>query len=108
MDWPRSTIIFRRPTVQVVVFVHVVPAATIKWIARIRSGCLNTRLRVHSHGRPEVSPTCPGCAAPEEDDEHALAGCPSTRTADWMATLLGAWQQAASAVSAVLLLTPRG
>ena len=40
LDWAASTGVFRRPKVVGNTFVHGVHAAVIKWIARVRAGCL--------------------------------------------------------------------
>ena len=58
-----------------------------------------TGLRRHQHfGPPRVpTPACLCCNADQEDDLHAVAGCPITGSADWEANLTEAWQAAAVA-----------
>ena len=96
VDWAASTGVFRRPTCTSSSFVHPVPQAVVKWVARIRCGCLATRDRLHRH-QLGVSAGCACCGAAIEDDTHVLAGCPATGTADWEAIISEAWQAAAVA-----------
>jgi hypothetical protein len=93
--WEISTILFRRPTSSGDAFVHWAAPATIKWVARVRAGCLATRLRLWER-KLVSSASCPGCGAVEEDDEHVVLGCPATGTADWLQLVVEAWQTAAS------------
>ena len=99
MDWRLSSGIFRRPAVAGGCFVYPTLLVTIKWIGRLRAGCLATGRRRHQHfGPPRVpSPSCLCCGAEEEDDLHAAAGCPSTGSGDWLANLTEAWHSAAQA-----------
>lgn len=55
MDWKLSNGIFRRPVVSGKLFMHPVPTPVVKWVARVRAGCLASRLRLFSH-RLEASP----------------------------------------------------
>eukprot|EP00667_Euglena_gracilis_P024839 EG_transcript_28793 len=68
-DWASSTAIFRRPVVQPGGFVHKVAPRVIKWVARVRGGCLATRERLARHGiGGVVSPVCLCCGVEAEDD----------------------------------------
>ena len=80
MHWSLSTGIFRRPKPSGTVFVHPVATAVIKWMARVRAGCLASRARLVGHGMVEGSTQYLCCGAAVEDDEHMLAGCPATGT----------------------------
>ena len=82
-EWVLSCGIFRRPGSGVGDFVHLAPVATLKWMARIRTGCLATRARLFGH-RLLSSPACVCCGAEVEDDLHVLTGCPATGTSDWL------------------------
>jgi hypothetical protein len=93
VDWANSTVIFRRTVYSGGVFVHTVEPSVVKWMARVRAGSLNTRLRVHTRFR-QGSPACLCCGAAEEDDEHAVAGCPATGTSDWRALVAECWTAA--------------
>ena len=95
VDWGPSCAIFRRPTVQKGTFVHPAPPAVIKWMARIRTGCLATRMRLVRHGMLHGSTTCRCCGAADEDDDHLLTGCPATGAADWKSSLLEIWRAVA-------------
>jgi hypothetical protein len=97
IDWPSSTGIFRRPVTSGGTFVHAVAPAVIKWVARLRTGSLNTRLRVYTRLR-QGSPACGCCDATEEDDEHAISGCPGTGTSDWPAIIMECWAAAARSI----------
>ena len=94
IDWPSSTAIFARPCLRSALFHHPVAPAVIKWVARVRCGCLATQARRLRCGFADCS-TCPCCAAVEEDDRHLLAGCPATGSADWPASLPELWLSAA-------------
>jgi len=61
-------------------FVHVVNPPVLKWVARVRSGGLATHARL-TRTHLLSSPQCWCCAASEEDDAHAIAGCPGTGAA---------------------------
>ena len=104
IDWRYSTDIFRRPAVNGGSFVYPVPLVTIKWIGRLRTGCLATGLRRHQHFGPPTVPTpaCLCCGAVQEDDLHAVAGCSATGSAEWETNLAEAWQAAAIACSLTL------
>ena len=101
LDWQSSAGIFRRPTCSGGSFVHSANPAVIKWIARVRAGSLNTRLRLHKR-RMVGSSSCPCCDAEEEDDEHVIAGCPATGTADWPAMLCEVWDITARAIGVAI------
>ena len=99
-DFPLSTGIFRRPTVSGGTFIHPAPPATIKWIGRLRAGCLATGSRRHTHLPSQVSsPACLCCNAPIEDDVHAVSDCPATGSADWAANITEAWAAASQSIS---------
>ena len=96
LEWSLSTGIFRRPIVSGGSFTHPAPPATIRWISRLRAGCLPTGLRRHTHLASQVpSPSCLCCHATSEDDVHALSQCPATGAADWQANITEAWNAAA-------------
>ena len=99
MDWQLSSGIFCRPTVSGGCFVYPAHLLAVKWIGRLRAGCLATGLRRHTQlGPPRVpTPSCLCCGAAVEDDLHAVAGCSATGSADWLANLAEAWQGAALA-----------
>jgi hypothetical protein len=88
--WPVSTGTFRRPLVAGRQFVHPTQAPVVKWLARMRAGCLASRLRLFSH-RMEASPACVCCGASEEDEAHVVSGCPATGTVDWLIALQEVW-----------------
>jgi hypothetical protein len=94
-DWPNSTVIFGRATPAADHFTHRVAPAVIKWVARVRCGCLATHQRLHVHKMGPSSPACPCCNAPVEDEPHVLTGCPSTGSADWAASFSELWAAAA-------------
>ena len=95
VDWGPSCGIFRRPIVQKDVFVHPAPPAVIKWLARVRTGCLATRMRLVRHGMVHGSATCRCCGEADEDEEHLLTGCSATGAADWHTSLLEVWRAVA-------------
>jgi hypothetical protein len=105
LNWAASTAIFRRPTISGIAFVHPAKPSTIKWIARVRAGCLNTRARLHHH-RLSPSPACPCCGIALEDDSHVLCGCPVTGSKEWLAVLTECWQEVAASVGATIPLPP--
>ena len=107
VDWAVSTGIFRRPTVSGATFVHSVPPAVIKWVARVRAGCLASRARLVGHGLEAGPRNCLCCGAAVEDDEHILAGCPATGTQDWLLLVAEVWSAAAK-VARVNVSVPRG
>ena len=90
IDWPSSVGIFRRPMVRHGKFHHAVPPATVKWMARMRAGCLASRRRLFTRSLV-VSPACPCCGATEEDELHMVAGCSATGSLHWAALLSEAW-----------------
>ena len=99
MEFDRSASVgvFRRPVVQKGAFVPRAAARVVKWLARLRCGCLGTRDRLHRQGVAGVpSPHCLCCGAEAEDDLHVLTGCPVTGSADWLDMLLDAWRAAAA------------
>ena len=98
MNWTLSNGVFCRPVVSGHSFVHSVPAAVVKWVARTRAGCLASRLRLFRH-RMESSPACPCCGTAEEDEEHVVMGCPGTGSVDWLSTLRELWVKTASELS---------
>ena len=97
ISWPIFCRIFRRPTVPGNSFQHSAPPPVIKWIARIRTGALAPRERLHRRGMV-TSPACPCCNDPQEDDLHILTGCPATGTVDWPSILQECWISAASSI----------
>ena len=88
VDWPASTGIFHRPIVQGNKFVHPASTAVLKWMARVRTGCLATRMRLVGHGMEHGPAVCRCCGLGDEDDEHLLTGCAATGAADWQDALL--------------------
>jgi hypothetical protein len=98
INWQLSCGVFRRPVSNGGRFVHPVPAAVVKWLARLRVGSLSTRARRHKR-RLESSPACPCCSAPVEDDAHMVAGCPATGSADWAQCIMEAWATASTTTS---------
>ena len=103
LDWPLSNGIFRRPVISGGSFTHRAPPATIKWIARLRSGCLATGLRRHTHLPTQVpSSACLCCGAELEDDRHAVAGCPATGASDWHLNIAEAWGTAAHSCNLIV------
>ena len=86
-----SVVMFQRPVVTKAGFVHVV----LKWVVQVQANCLPARARLRRH-KMEESASCPCCAAPEEDDEQLLFGCPATGTMDWLVLLQEAWAAAAA------------
>ena len=106
VDWVVSTGIFWRPTVSGASFIHPAPPAVIKWLARVRAGCLASRARLVGHGMVQGPRTCLCCAAEEEDDVHILAGCPATGTADWQSLVGDAWGVASKAAAVEVPLPP--
>ena len=105
--WDMSNYIFRRPVVTGTSFVHPVAPAVIKWVARIRAGCLATRLRLFERHLIE-SPACQCCGEAEEDDVHVVSGCWATGTGDWLALVAETWQAAASSTKVMAPLPPAG
>ena len=91
-DWTASVAIFRRPVVQRGGFVHRVAPRVLKWIARVRCGCLATRERLARHGIGGVlSPACLCCGDPVEDDAHVLVGCAATGAAPVAPAFSAVW-----------------
>ena len=93
-DWLASNVIFRRAVATVDHFAHPVPPAVVKWVARIRCGCLATSRRLHLHGMGPTSTACVCCGAPLDDEVHVLSGCPATGSADSSATFIELWSAA--------------
>ena len=87
------------------VFIHPVQPSVVKWIARVRAGCLATRERLFRR-RLVTSAACPCCLAAEEDEEHVLLGCPSTGTGDWLMLFREAWGLAAQELKMSMELPP--
>ena len=101
-----STRVFQRPVVSGNAFVHPAPPAVIKWLARVRAGCLASRARLVGHGLEAGSPQCICCGAAEEDNEHLLSGCPATGSQDWPNLLSEAWAVAARAAGVTVPMPP--
>ena len=100
MDWKLSTIAFQRPVVSGGEFVHRAPTAVVKWLARTRTGCLASRLRLFTHKMTGiVSSSCPCCGAADESEEHMVCLCPQTGPSDWQVVFMAAWAAAANSVS---------
>ena len=99
IDWTATSGIFRRPTVSGGAFVHAAKPKVIKWLSRVRAGCLASGDRLHRHGQLRSSPGCLLCSAELEDDLHVLLGCPTTGSVDWAAGLHEVWQSVANAVA---------
>ena len=78
----------------------------IKWLARVRAGCLASRARLVGHGLEQGLPQCLCCGAEAEDDEHLLTGCPATGSQDWPALVAEAWAVAAKAVGVGVPMPP--
>jgi hypothetical protein len=99
IDWRSSTFVFGRPVAADTTFVHPAPPLVVKWVAKVRAGCLSTRERLHRHRLAgAASAACLCCAAPVEDEEHVLLGCPATGTADWLPLFRECWVTAAEEV----------
>ena len=99
-DWDPSQVVFRPPRVVEGKFVHILPQMVVKWTARARAGALATgarRAKTHSDG--SVSPVCVCCAAPLEDDEHAILVCPVTGAGDWLSVARRVWRREARRVA---------
>ena len=79
-------------------FAHRVPPRVVKWMARVRCGCLATRDRLARHGFAGVtSPASLCCGASCEDDAHVLMGCAATGSAPVLPLLQEAWLAASLA-----------
>ena len=100
VDWASSTGIFSRPVVQGGEFVYRVAPATIKWMARLRTGCLATRMRLVGHGMVQGPSLCLCCGEADEDEEHLLVGCSRTGAAEWRESILEAWRAVARGLPA--------
>jgi hypothetical protein len=75
-------------------FVHVLPQMVVKWMARARAGALPTgarRAKTHKDG--SVSPVCVCCAAPLEDDEHAILVYSVVGADDWLSVARRVWHR---------------
>ena len=57
-DWSASNGVFRRAVSGASSFVHPVAPAVIKWLGRVRCGCLATQERLHRHHMGAPSATC--------------------------------------------------
>ena len=99
VDWAASCGVFRRPKVNGNSFVHPVHPAVVKWLGRLRAGCLASRARLVGHGLVNGLPQCLCCGADVEDDEHMVAGCAATGTREWPALVAEAWEVASKATS---------
>ena len=106
--WGPSTSIFRRPVVQNDVFIHPVAPAVIKWMARLRTGALATRLRLWSRGMIRGSAVCGCCNGADEDEEHLMVGCTATGAADWQVSILEVWRAVARGLSVAVPDPPNG
>jgi hypothetical protein len=102
LDWPASTVVFSRPHVEEHGFVFSAAPPVLKWVARARSGALNTRARL-VRARLSTSPRCLCCSADLEDDKHAIVGCPATGSADLSLLLPDLWTKACGATPCVPL-----
>ena len=89
IDWDASALAFGMPTTQGTEFVHRARPAALKWLARARAGALNTGARCV--GKLTLTAQCAGCPEAYEDDAHAVAGCPGTGAADWLAQFAQCW-----------------
>jgi hypothetical protein len=92
-DWHSSNLVFRRPVAVGSAFVYLAAPPVLKWVARARSGALNTRRRL-TKARLADSPGCLCCPVEEEDDAHAVLGCPGTGSTDIAQLVPTYWQQA--------------
>ena len=95
VDWSASCGIFRRPVVPGNQFVHPAPPAVIKWMARVRTGCLATRMRLVGHEMASGPTVCICCGVADEDEEHLLTGCVATGAAEWLTSVLEIWRATA-------------
>ena len=102
VDWVASSGVFHHPIVQGDAFVHTVAPAVTKWLARVRTGCLSTQMRLVCHGLAMGPVVCLCCGASNEDDEHLLTGCVATGAADWLASILEVWRATATALHVVM------
>ena len=93
LDWASSNVLFRRPAVEERSFRYPAAPSVLKWVARARSGALNTRRRLTT-ARLAVSPHCLCCPAADEDDAHAVFGCPGTGSVDLAVLVPTFWQRA--------------
>ena len=96
VDWAASVGVFRRARATTDSFSHPVAPSMVKWVARVRAGCLATEDRLLRHHLGVMDAACRCCGAPVEDDEHVLSGCPATGSADWAASFLEVWSGVAS------------
>jgi hypothetical protein len=102
IDWPISYLFFRRPVVEKRSFIYPTPSAVLKWVARARSGALVTQAR-RVTTRLAESPLCPCCHGADEDDGHAVSGCPATGSADLVSLIPRFWADACGKRSFSLL-----
>ena len=92
MDWVPSVGIFRLPWVQDGNFHHWASPPVLKWVARARTGALVTFSRAARTGMQSLQ-SCPCCAVSDEDDAHAVSGCPGTGAGDCDAVVTSLWLQ---------------
>ena len=87
--------------------VYTAPPTVLKWTARARTGALATRARLFKNA---LSPSaqCPACAQGEEDDVHALTGCPATGSLDCASYANRLWGWVGAARGAALGSRPAG
>ena len=103
-QWEASTSIFRRPVPIEGSFSHPAAPATVKWVGRVRCGCLATQDRLYRHHMGPDKDSCLCCGAALEDELHVLSGCSGTGSLDWAASFMELW--AAAALHCHLLLPP--
>ena len=108
VDWASSVGIFGRPVVQGGEFVHRAAPAVIKWIARVRTGCLATRMRLVSHRMVRGSSLCMCCGEADEDEEHLLTGCTRTGASEWRESILEIWRTVARGLPVAVPDPPEG
>ena len=94
VDVSASVGIFRRPVVRKV-FIYKAPPEVIKWTARVRTGCLATRLRLWERGLVEC-PACLRCGAGSEDEDHIFFGCSVQEDGGGRGGLRGCWEAVAA------------
>ena len=103
--WPPSLALFQRPAASGDHFIHPAPVPVVKWTARVRAGCLASRLRLFTHSMGP-SPVCPLGDAEEEDEAHMVSGCAGTGSIEWRDGVKEAWLSAAEVVSAEVPVPP--
>ena len=105
LDWHSSTLLFRRPRVEERAFVYPAALPVLKWVARARSGALNTGARLVTT-RLRATPECLCCSASTEDDAHVVHGCPATGSADLSVLVHTLWEQACGKPGRAVLPAP--